>query len=46
MDEELAINGGMPVRVMRGGEDSVLPQNVPQLYANQALHARYALHAR
>src|SRR6266566_2604095 len=22
------------------------PQNVPQLYANQALHARYALHAR
>jgi hypothetical protein len=27
------------------GEKPV-PQNVPQQYANQALHARYALHAR
>jgi hypothetical protein len=26
-------------------KDSV-PQNVPQTHANQALHARYALHAR
>jgi len=24
----------------------IVPQNVPQLYANQALHARCALHAR
>jgi hypothetical protein len=23
-----------------------VPQNVPQRYANQALHARYAVHAR
>ena len=25
---------------------NIVPQNVPQRYANQAMHARYALHAR
>jgi hypothetical protein len=27
-------------------DQAASPQNVPQLYANQALHARYAAHAR
>jgi hypothetical protein len=38
MTIELADRGPIPRKNV--------PQNVPQRYANQAQHARYALHAR